>query len=95
MELFAWNTCKRRVERPVPRRRAEYRGERLELGLILSFVSNISSLSNLICRVLIRFSYNMLKKRASGDDPNYRMSPGAYLLCSAQASSPFHSFVSL
>lgn len=31
--------------------------------------------------------YNMLKKRASGDDPNYRMSPGAYLLCSAQASA--------
>jgi solute carrier family 25 folate transporter 32 len=31
--------------------------------------------------------YNMLKKRASGDDPNYRMSPGAYLLCSAQAQS--------
>ncbi|KAG2038504.1 mitochondrial carrier domain-containing protein [Suillus americanus] len=31
--------------------------------------------------------YNMLKKRAFGDDPNYRMSPGAYLLCSAQASA--------
>ncbi|KAF8841292.1 mitochondrial carrier [Paxillus ammoniavirescens] len=31
--------------------------------------------------------YNMLKKRASGDDPNFRMSPGAYLLCSAQASA--------
>lgn len=31
--------------------------------------------------------YNMLKKRASGDDPTYRMSPGAYLLCSAQASA--------
>ncbi|KAG1747304.1 mitochondrial carrier domain-containing protein [Suillus lakei] len=31
--------------------------------------------------------YNMLKKRAAGDDPNYRMSPGAYLLCSAQASA--------
>lgn len=29
----------------------------------------------------------MLKKRASGDDPNFRLSPGAYLLCSAQASS--------
>ncbi|KAG0700083.1 mitochondrial carrier domain-containing protein [Suillus ampliporus] len=26
-------------------------------------------------------------KRAAGDDPNYRMSPGAYLLCSAQASA--------
>ncbi|KAF8556313.1 mitochondrial carrier [Imleria badia] len=31
--------------------------------------------------------YNMLKKRASGDDPNFRLSPGAYLLCSAQASA--------
>ncbi|KAG8218270.1 mitochondrial carrier domain-containing protein [Butyriboletus roseoflavus] len=31
--------------------------------------------------------YNMLKKRASGDDPNFHMSPGAYLLCSAQASA--------
>ncbi|KAH7924825.1 mitochondrial carrier [Leucogyrophana mollusca] len=31
--------------------------------------------------------YNMLKKRAAGDDPNYRMSAGAYLLCSAQASA--------
>ncbi|KAL4082129.1 mitochondrial carrier domain-containing protein [Scleroderma yunnanense] len=31
--------------------------------------------------------YNMLKKRASGDDPNYRMSAGSYLLCSAQASA--------
>ena len=32
-------------------------------------------------------SYDTLKKRAAGDDPNFRMSPGAYLLCSAQASS--------
>ncbi|KAH7888153.1 mitochondrial carrier domain-containing protein [Phlebopus sp. FC_14] len=31
--------------------------------------------------------YNMLKKRTSGDDPNFRMSAGAYLLCSAQASA--------
>ncbi|KAF9242934.1 mitochondrial carrier domain-containing protein [Melanogaster broomeanus] len=31
--------------------------------------------------------YNMLKKRASGDDPSFHMSPGAYLLCSAQASA--------
>ncbi|KAH0839553.1 mitochondrial carrier domain-containing protein [Lanmaoa asiatica] len=32
-------------------------------------------------------SYNMLKKRASGDNPNFRLSPGDYLLCSAQASA--------
>lgn len=32
-------------------------------------------------------SYHMLKQRASGGDPNYKLSPGAYLLCSAQASS--------
>ncbi|TFK56207.1 mitochondrial carrier [Heliocybe sulcata] len=31
--------------------------------------------------------YNMLKKRASGDDPSYRMSAGQYLLCSAEASA--------
>ncbi|KAN0097850.1 Mitochondrial carrier domain containing protein [Tylopilus felleus] len=31
--------------------------------------------------------YNMLKKRASGDDPNFYLSPGTYLLCSAQASA--------
>ncbi|KAJ3476789.1 hypothetical protein NLI96_g10915 [Meripilus lineatus] len=31
--------------------------------------------------------YNMLKTRASGGDPNYRMSPGSYLLCSAEASA--------
>ncbi|KZT27068.1 mitochondrial carrier [Neolentinus lepideus HHB14362 ss-1] len=31
--------------------------------------------------------YNMLKKRAAGDDPNYRMSAGQYLLCSAEASA--------
>lgn len=29
----------------------------------------------------------MLKKRATGEDPSFKMSPGAYLLCSAQASS--------
>ena len=33
------------------------------------------------------FSYNMLKQRASGGDPSYQMSPGSYLLCSAEASS--------
>ncbi|KAF7982330.1 hypothetical protein HWV62_29034 [Athelia sp. TMB] len=31
--------------------------------------------------------YNMLKKRATGDEPGFVMSPGAYLLCSAQASA--------
>ncbi|KAF8131186.1 mitochondrial carrier domain-containing protein [Boletus edulis] len=31
--------------------------------------------------------YNMLKKRASGDDPNFRLSAGGYLTCSAQASA--------
>ncbi|KAK7688932.1 hypothetical protein QCA50_007623 [Cerrena zonata] len=31
--------------------------------------------------------YNMLKQRASGGDPNFKMSPGSYLLCSAQASA--------
>ncbi|KAG6333082.1 hypothetical protein ID866_6006 [Astraeus odoratus] len=31
--------------------------------------------------------YNMLKRRASGDDSNYRMSAGSYLLCAAQASA--------
>ncbi|KIO03071.1 hypothetical protein M404DRAFT_54656, partial [Pisolithus tinctorius Marx 270] len=31
--------------------------------------------------------YDMLKKRAAGDDPNFRMSAGSYLLCSAQASA--------
>ncbi|KAI0722037.1 mitochondrial FAD carrier protein [Cerioporus squamosus] len=31
--------------------------------------------------------YHMLKQRASGGDPNYKLSPGAYLLCSAQASA--------
>ncbi|KAI9063488.1 mitochondrial carrier [Trametes sanguinea] len=32
-------------------------------------------------------SYHMLKQRASGGDPNYKLSPGAYLLCSAEASA--------
>ncbi|EIW82171.1 mitochondrial carrier [Coniophora puteana RWD-64-598 SS2] len=31
--------------------------------------------------------YNMLKKRAAGDDPNYRMPASTYLLCSAEASA--------
>ncbi|EGO01458.1 hypothetical protein SERLA73DRAFT_176733 [Serpula lacrymans var. lacrymans S7.3] len=31
--------------------------------------------------------YNMLKKRAAGDNPNFQMSAGSYLLCSAQASA--------
>ncbi|KAL0949052.1 hypothetical protein HGRIS_009145 [Hohenbuehelia grisea] len=31
--------------------------------------------------------YNMLKKRAAGGDPSQSLSPGAYLLCSAQASA--------
>ncbi|CAL1703355.1 unnamed protein product [Somion occarium] len=31
--------------------------------------------------------YNMLKTRTSGGDPNYKMSPGSYLLCSAEASA--------
>ncbi|KAI0786496.1 mitochondrial carrier domain-containing protein [Abortiporus biennis] len=31
--------------------------------------------------------YNMLKARASNGDPNYKMSPGTYLLCSAEASA--------
>ncbi|KAI0662871.1 mitochondrial carrier [Cubamyces menziesii] len=31
--------------------------------------------------------YHMLKQRASGGDPNYKLSPGAYLLCSAEASA--------
>ncbi|KAI1785331.1 mitochondrial FAD carrier protein [Ganoderma leucocontextum] len=31
--------------------------------------------------------YHMLKQRASSGDPNYKLSPGAYLLCSAQASA--------
>lgn len=31
--------------------------------------------------------YDTLKRRASGDDPNFRMSAGSYLLCSAQASA--------
>ncbi|KAG1888866.1 mitochondrial carrier domain-containing protein [Suillus subluteus] len=37
----------------------------------------------------VKLQLQYVEKRASGDDPNYRMSPGAYLLCSAQASSPF------
>lgn len=37
-------------------------------------------------------SYNMLKKRASGGDPNAQLSAGNYLLCSAQASSHSLSF---
>lgn len=37
--------------------------------------------------VLIRGSYNMLKKRASGGDVTQSLSAGSYLLCSAQASS--------
>ncbi|PCH41551.1 mitochondrial carrier [Wolfiporia cocos MD-104 SS10] len=31
--------------------------------------------------------YNMLKSRASGGDPNYKLSAGSYLLCSAEASA--------
>ncbi|KAI0329966.1 mitochondrial carrier [Cubamyces sp. BRFM 1775] len=31
--------------------------------------------------------YHMLKQRASGGDPSYKLSPGAYLLCSAEASA--------
>ncbi|KII96037.1 hypothetical protein PLICRDRAFT_48959 [Plicaturopsis crispa FD-325 SS-3] len=31
--------------------------------------------------------YKMLQKRASGGDPDYRMSAGQYLLCSAEASA--------
>ncbi|KAI0366198.1 mitochondrial FAD carrier protein [Pilatotrama ljubarskyi] len=31
--------------------------------------------------------YHSLKQRASGGDPNYKLSPGAYLLCSAEASA--------
>ncbi|CCM03972.1 uncharacterized protein FIBRA_06128 [Fibroporia radiculosa] len=31
--------------------------------------------------------YNMLKNRAAGGDPNYQLSPGSYLLCSAEASA--------
>ncbi|KZT12673.1 mitochondrial FAD carrier protein [Laetiporus sulphureus 93-53] len=31
--------------------------------------------------------YNMLKNRASGGDPNYKLSAGSYLLCSAEASA--------
>ncbi|KAI0352751.1 mitochondrial FAD carrier protein [Trametes cingulata] len=31
--------------------------------------------------------YHSLKLRASGGDPNYKLSPGAYLLCSAEASA--------
>ncbi|EPQ59674.1 mitochondrial carrier [Gloeophyllum trabeum ATCC 11539] len=31
--------------------------------------------------------YNMLKKRTAGDDVNYQMSAGQYLLCSAEASA--------
>ncbi|KAL7281985.1 hypothetical protein ACG7TL_003452 [Trametes sanguinea] len=31
--------------------------------------------------------YHMLKQRASGGDPNYKLSPGSYLLCSAEASA--------
>ncbi|KAG6375022.1 mitochondrial carrier domain-containing protein [Boletus reticuloceps] len=37
----------------------------------------------------------MLKKRASGDDPNFRLSAGGYLTCSAEASSPLVLFVCL
>jgi solute carrier family 25 (mitochondrial folate transporter), member 32 len=36
-------------------------------------------------------SYNMLKKRATGDDPTYKLSPASHLLCAAEASSPFFS----
>lgn len=35
--------------------------------------------------------YNMLKKRASGDDINYVLTSSQYLLCSAQASPPTFS----
>ncbi|KAI0922052.1 hypothetical protein AcW1_004133 [Taiwanofungus camphoratus] len=31
--------------------------------------------------------YNMLKTHASGGDPNYKLSPGSYLLASAEASA--------
>jgi len=31
--------------------------------------------------------YNMLKSRASGGDPNHKLSAGSYLLCSAEASA--------
>ncbi|KAH9950169.1 mitochondrial FAD carrier protein [Amylocystis lapponica] len=31
--------------------------------------------------------YHMLKTRASGGDPNFKMSAGSYLLCSAEASA--------
>ncbi|OSX60487.1 hypothetical protein POSPLADRAFT_1148334 [Postia placenta MAD-698-R-SB12] len=31
--------------------------------------------------------YNMLKNRAAGGDPNFKLSPGSYLLCSAEASA--------
>ncbi|KAL6306826.1 mitochondrial carrier [Sparassis latifolia] len=31
--------------------------------------------------------YHMLKTRASGGDPDYKLSPGSYLLCSAEASA--------
>ncbi|KAG9317081.1 mitochondrial carrier domain-containing protein [Chiua virens] len=50
-------------------------------GVVPNIVGNASSWG------LYFLFYNMLKKRASGDDPNFKLSPGAYLLCSAQASA--------
>ncbi|KAI0723569.1 mitochondrial FAD carrier protein [Earliella scabrosa] len=51
------------------------------------FLFTLLALPHCVILRLPAHSYHMLKQRASGGDPNYKLSPGAYLLCSAQASA--------
>ena len=57
------------------------------VGAYISYCEHDLARQNMILTTDLIYSYNMLKKRAAGDDPNFYLSPGAYLLCSAQASS--------
>lgn len=87
MVLFAHHTGRTRLERSLPRRGPQHRRQCLQLGSLFSLVRPHPPKCLSLLTIHLG-SYNMLKKRASGDDPSFHMSPGAYLLCSAQASSP-------
>ena len=86
MEQFKRHQNAARMGGSIPRCWTQYCWQCFQLGALLSLVRVFAFGHPTVFAKHVN-SYNMLKKRASGDDPNYRMSAGSYLLCSAQASS--------
>lgn len=74
----------RRMEGLISWSWAKYCWKCVKLGSLLSLVSLLPCIRRGVHNIN---SYNMLKKRASGGDPTQSLSAGAYLVCSAQASS--------